>query len=185
MNTNNDVKWRRCIVPEKVEQINDHLLCTIIINSLKCYCSIVLSFIFYLGLLSSVYSMTGCLTSWRTWMTAEDIIYREILIPVAALIASSSNGCSSSLLYIQSPAECSNTRTRHGRTSYGQRHYRHSFVNNVVFPAAVVAEFIVANSLLFTTFCWPTIHLASMSFSTVLLRSDTQNAIIVRWQGEI
>jgi len=24
MNTNNDVKWR-CIVPKKVEQINDHL----------------------------------------------------------------------------------------------------------------------------------------------------------------
>jgi len=25
MNTNNDVKWRRFIVPKKVEQINDHL----------------------------------------------------------------------------------------------------------------------------------------------------------------
>jgi len=25
MNTNNGVKWRRFIVPEKVEQINDHL----------------------------------------------------------------------------------------------------------------------------------------------------------------
>jgi len=26
MNTNNDVKWRRFIVPKKVEQINYHLL---------------------------------------------------------------------------------------------------------------------------------------------------------------
>jgi len=25
MNTNKDVKWRRFIVPKKVEQINDHL----------------------------------------------------------------------------------------------------------------------------------------------------------------
>jgi len=25
MNTNNDVKWRRFIVPKTVEQINDHL----------------------------------------------------------------------------------------------------------------------------------------------------------------
>jgi len=25
MNTNNDVKWRRFIVPKKVEQINEHL----------------------------------------------------------------------------------------------------------------------------------------------------------------
>jgi len=25
MNTNNDVKWGRFIVPKKVEQINDHL----------------------------------------------------------------------------------------------------------------------------------------------------------------
>jgi len=25
LNTNNDVKWRRFIVPKKVEQINDHL----------------------------------------------------------------------------------------------------------------------------------------------------------------
>jgi len=25
MNTNNDVKWRKFIVPKKVEQINDHL----------------------------------------------------------------------------------------------------------------------------------------------------------------
>jgi len=25
MNTNNDVKWRRFVVPKKVEQINDHL----------------------------------------------------------------------------------------------------------------------------------------------------------------
>jgi len=25
MNKNNDVKWRRFIVPKKVEQINDHL----------------------------------------------------------------------------------------------------------------------------------------------------------------
>jgi len=25
MNTNNDVKWRSFIVPQKVEQINDHL----------------------------------------------------------------------------------------------------------------------------------------------------------------
>jgi len=25
VNTNNDVKWRRFIVPKKVEQINDHL----------------------------------------------------------------------------------------------------------------------------------------------------------------
>jgi len=25
MNTNNGVKWRRFIVPKKVEQINDHL----------------------------------------------------------------------------------------------------------------------------------------------------------------
>jgi len=26
MNTNNDVKWRRFIVPKKVDQINDHLI---------------------------------------------------------------------------------------------------------------------------------------------------------------
>jgi len=26
MNANNDVKWRRFIVPKKVEQINEHLL---------------------------------------------------------------------------------------------------------------------------------------------------------------
>jgi len=25
VNTNNDVKWRRFIVPKKVEQINDHI----------------------------------------------------------------------------------------------------------------------------------------------------------------
>jgi len=25
MNTNNDAKWRRLLVPKKVEQINDHL----------------------------------------------------------------------------------------------------------------------------------------------------------------
>jgi len=25
MNTNNDVKWKRFIVPKKVEEINDHL----------------------------------------------------------------------------------------------------------------------------------------------------------------
>jgi len=31
MNTNNDVKWRKFIVPKKVEKINDHLFILIII----------------------------------------------------------------------------------------------------------------------------------------------------------
>jgi len=36
VNTNNGVKWRRFIVPKKVEQINDHLLInTYELNNIK------------------------------------------------------------------------------------------------------------------------------------------------------
>jgi len=37
MNTNNDVKWRRFIVPNKIEQINDHLF----IDTYKSYSIII------------------------------------------------------------------------------------------------------------------------------------------------